>query len=280
MEHLPNTYIIDYGGGAEMARLIILYYILEEAMGGLFPDEKPSCVDVLDIACGPGMWALEVARAHPEMNVLGVDINKPMIEYAQAHAEVRGLENALFQVMDVTQPLQFANASFDFVNARFIESFLLKEMWPVVIQEVARITRTGGMIRLTACDDPGTTNSLAFERYKTLLIQAAHKEGRLLHPLGLHAGVTPLLRQFLRKAGCQHLREQPHILNFSYDTKFHHRMTENFRMLFVLGQSWLIKTGIVRQTELDVLYEQVVQEMMQPDFQGLLYFLSAWGQKA
>jgi len=279
MENPSNSYIIDFGGGAELARLIILYYILEEAMGGLFPDEKPSYVDVLDIACGPGMWALEVARAHPEMNVLGVDINKPMIDYAKAHAAVRGLENIHFQVMDVTQPLQFPDASFDFVNARFIESFMLKEMWPAVIQEFVRITRPGGTVRLTACDDPGTTNSLAFERYKTLFIQAAHQEGRLLHPLGLHGGVTPLLSQFLRKAGCQHLREQPHVLNFSSHTRFHHRMTENFRMFFVLGQPWLLKTGIVQQAELDVLYEQMVQEMMQPDFHGLLYFLSAWGQK-
>ncbi len=279
MENPPNTYIIDFGGGAELARLVILYYILEEAMGGLFPDEKPSCVDVLDIACGPGIWALEVARTYPEMNVLGVDVNRPMIEYAKAQADVRGLDNIRFQVMDVTQPLPFSDASFDFVNARFIESFLLKEMWPAVIREFVRITRPGGTVRLTACDDAGVSNSLAFERYKTLFIQAAHKEGRLLHPLGLHGGVTPLLRQFLQKGGCQHVREQPHMLNFSYDTKYHHRMTENFRMVFVLGQPWLTKTGIAKQTELDVLYEQVVQEMMQPNFHGLLYFLSAWGQK-
>ena len=279
MENPPDTYMIDFGGGAELARLIILHYILEETMGGLFPQPHPAFVDVLDIACGPGMWVLEAARTHPEMTVRGVDINRAMIEYAQVHAEVRGLENAFFEVMDVRQPLRFSAASFDFVNARFIESFLLRDMWPGVIREFVRITRSGGMVRLTGCDDVGTTNSLAFERYKTLFLQAGHKEGRSLHPSGLHAGVTPLLSQFLRKAGCRNLHEQPHVLNFSYGTKVHAKMVENCKMYFLLGQPWLVKTGLVKQRELDLLYEQVAHEMMQPDFRAVLYLLSAWGQK-
>jgi ubiquinone/menaquinone biosynthesis C-methylase UbiE len=140
-----NRYVLDAENSAEMARLIKQDLLATSQMGGLLP-ERPDFVGisrVLDIACDPGGWVHEVAAAHPEVEAVGIDLSRIMIEYAQAHAQRRGLENARFSVMDATRPLAFPDASFDLVNARFIFAFLPLSSWPALVQEGWRLLRPG-----------------------------------------------------------------------------------------------------------------------------------------
>jgi hypothetical protein len=61
-----NIYIIDSEQAAELARLMQQDRLLTEAMGGLLPEEGinlPERGHVLDLACGPDGWALELALA-------------------------------------------------------------------------------------------------------------------------------------------------------------------------------------------------------------------------
>src|SRR5579884_2554771 len=162
-----NTYVAPTESAAEMARLIDQDRLVTEAMGGLFPpDLDPKAVRaVLDVGCGPGGWAREVAYQYPEMRVTGIDISQTMIDYANGFVRVEGLDNAQFQIMDATQPLAFPDGSFDVVNARFMVGFLRRSAWPGVVRELARVTRPGGRIILTECDQTGTTNSEAYHTY-------------------------------------------------------------------------------------------------------------------
>ncbi len=66
----------------------------------------------------------DVAHTYPEIEVTGIDISHNMIAYARAHAEVRGLTNAHFQVMNALEQLDFPDASFDLVNARAALGFV------------------------------------------------------------------------------------------------------------------------------------------------------------
>ena len=81
-----NTYILDAESGTEMARLMKQDRLLTQGMGGLFPerDDVSSMHAILDIACGPGGWVLDVAYAYPKIEVVGIDISNTMIEYARA----------------------------------------------------------------------------------------------------------------------------------------------------------------------------------------------------
>lgn len=114
---------------------------------------------MLDIACGPGAWALDVAQAFPQKRVTGIDISRMMVQYAKAEAREKGLYNASFQVMDALKPLAFADDSFDLVNARFITGFMSKAASPILVRECMRILRPGGILRLTECESP-LTNSV------------------------------------------------------------------------------------------------------------------------
>src|SRR5215472_12847803 len=132
-----NTYAIDSESGAEMARLIDQDLLVTAAMGGLLPQQSngQALSSILDVACGPGGWALEVAFTYPEIEVKGLDISKAMIAYARMRAQVQNRTNASFEVMDATVPLEFPDGSFDFVNARFLIGFMLPGFWQPFLQE-------------------------------------------------------------------------------------------------------------------------------------------------
>ncbi len=166
-----NAYFIDPENVAEMARLIRLDALMAQGMGGLFaPAEHVDLAqvhDVLDIACGPGRWVQELAFNYPDLQITGIDISRTIIQCAHAQAHLQGLDNANFQMMDALQPLEFPDNSFDIVNARLMFDFMPRLAWGEVLQEFVRVTRPGGIIRLTECDELGVTNSCALEKLKS-----------------------------------------------------------------------------------------------------------------
>ncbi|HLG61849.1 MAG TPA: class I SAM-dependent methyltransferase [Ktedonosporobacter sp.] len=281
MEKAANSYIINVESGAEMARLIDQDKFVTKCMGGLFP-EIPDLAKVgstLDVACGPGGWAQELAYTYPDMRVVGIDISQRMIEYAKALSQVQGLDNAEFRVMDLLQPLDFPDASFDLINARFLVGFVHADGWVPLMKELMRILRPGGTIRFTDSDGRLITSSPAFEKLMDLLMQAFYLDGRNLSGSPSHVGLTPLLGRFLREVGCQNVQEKVHLLNYSAGMEAYTGVCEDVRVGFKLVQPFLVKMKVAEQEEVEQLYEQTLAEWLSEDFRGLWYFLSAWGQK-
>ncbi|TMC21389.1 MAG: class I SAM-dependent methyltransferase, partial [Chloroflexi bacterium] len=68
-----NAYVIDVESAAELARLLHQERHLTKSMGGLLAEqpEISNMHDILDIACGPGGWALEVADRYTHIKVVG-----------------------------------------------------------------------------------------------------------------------------------------------------------------------------------------------------------------
>src|SRR5579875_78129 len=164
-----GTYFIDAEEAAELARLMQQDRLVTEVMGGLLPELEtlPATAQVLDLACGPGGWALELAFRYPDAEVIGVDRSPSTVAYANAQARARGLSNIHFAVMDVTQPLAFSDASFDLINARFLAGFMRPQDWPRLLTECRRLLKPGGLLRLTE-SEWGLTTSPATQRYYAL----------------------------------------------------------------------------------------------------------------
>ena len=101
-----NVYFSDPESGGEMTRLLSQDRLITKGMGGLFSERSDlsGIRRILDAACGPGGWALEVASTYPEIEVVGFDVSQAMIDYARVQAQARGLENADFRVMDIQKP--------------------------------------------------------------------------------------------------------------------------------------------------------------------------------
>ena len=274
-----NTYFIDPESGAEMARLLEQDRMVTRSMGGLFSERKDmrGIKRILDIACGPGGWALNVAATYPDIQVVGIDISKLMIEYARAQAYVRRLQNIRFEVQDVLQPLNFSDGSFDLINARFIV-FVPRVSWSSLLQECRRLLRPGGTIRLTEAEVPITT-SLAFQRFAAKATWAFKEADCSFSPDGALYGISPVLAKLLRDAGYENVQISADALEWSYGTENHRSFYHDHMVGMKLSHPFLIRKGAATPEELNLLYEQALQEMNAPDFCAMFIILRAWGEK-
>lgn len=275
-----DSYVIDPENATEMARLINQDHMVTQHMGNLLPPEvDPSAfTDVLDIACGPGGWVLDVAYSFPGLKVTGVDISQIMVRYAQARAWSQGLENADFRVMNILKPLDFPDHSFDFVNARFLVGVLSPADWPALIQECKRVLRPGGILRLTDVEDLGITNSAALEQFTTLGATAARKAGRAFFSEGRYIGTMVMLGRFLREAGLQEIHQQAYMIDWSAGTQAFAMQYDNARIALDLGKQFLLGMGVIAEERFDEMYRQVMIDMNSPAFTATMIFLSAWGR--
>jgi ubiquinone/menaquinone biosynthesis C-methylase UbiE len=279
---LTGNYYILGDSQAEGVHLIEQDRNFTRSMGGLLPEQSEETIagihTALDVACGPGGWVLGMAQAYPSMHVTGVDISKNMTDYATVQARASGLDNASFQVGNITEPLKFPDASFDLVNARHIEEVIPVAAFAPLFKEFVRITKPGGIIRITG-SEWGVTNSIAYEKLMKLLLQASRISGLDFSADGRNLGISPWLRRFLREAGCVNIQERASALDFSAGAEQQQSGYQDLTVAFELMQPFLTAVGVTTQQEVARLQQQLSVEMLEKSFRGLVYTLTAWGQK-
>jgi SAM-dependent methyltransferase len=220
-----------------------------------------------------------MAQAYPHLQVMGFDLDENMIEYANTQALVGKRENASFRVMDATKPLDYPDHFFDLVNSRYVAAFLSPTQWPSFVQELVRITRPGGFIRLTEVEDDSVTTSPAFERMMVIFLQACRLGQITFSPTGRSSGLSPMLGYFLRKAGCQYVKNHGSIIDWSVGTDAYAPVAQDFKMFFRLLQPFMSGVGAATKEELEQLYRDIDIELRAEDFCALWTFYTAWGQK-
>jgi ubiquinone/menaquinone biosynthesis C-methylase UbiE len=276
-----NSYVFDPESAAEMARLINQERQLTQAMGGVFT-EVPNVAglrNVLDVACGPGGWTLDVAFAYPQIEVAGIDISRTMIDYANARARTQQLPNASFGVMDITQPLDFPDGAFDMVNARFLFAVLHRDAWEPFVQECTRILRPGGILRLTEPLDIGVSSSPALESLSALLYRGLWRAGYSFSADGRTVGMTQMLPRLLRKAGYEQISLRGYGLDSSSDTDNWADGYRNAQVAYQQLMPLLVKAGGASQEEVEQLYQRMQIEMHDPNYCCIWHYESATGRK-
>ncbi|HEV2659129.1 MAG TPA: methyltransferase domain-containing protein [Ktedonobacteraceae bacterium] len=276
-----NTYLFDPESATEMARLIEQDRFTTEATGGPFsgipaPD---SLRQILDLACGPGSWVLDVAFALPDAEVAGVDISKTMTDYAHARARSQGLSNASFGVMDITKPLDFADASFDLINARALVAVLRREHWQPFIAECQRVLRPGGILRLSEPIDGGNTNSPAFERLQELGALMMKRAGYGFSVDGRTYALSPILPGLLRASGFQDVHTLAYAMEFSAGMPAWADVYHNYEVIIHAGTEAFVKTGVATAEEVERLFQRMIIEMNQDDFRGMWHMITILGTK-
>jgi ubiquinone/menaquinone biosynthesis C-methylase UbiE len=272
-------YVLDANNATEMARLMAQDRLLTRSMGGVLPEQTDSLQiqDALDIACGPGGWLLDLVKQYPHIHGNGIDISSIMIEYAASLASTQRL-NVQFHVMDATQPLRFSNNTFDLVNGRILTGFLTTQQWSELFVECARITKPGGILRLTEAEW-GFTNSAALDTLQEMAALALHRAGHSFSPHGRTFGTANMLRLLMRRAGYQNIQYRAHAIDFSARTADHQSNVENMLIFHKLFQPFLVQMQIATQEELQQLYDQMKREMQKEDFCAIDFFLTVWGYK-
>jgi hypothetical protein len=167
-------------------------------------------------------------------------------------------------------------------NKYFIEAENASEMapptaWPMLMDECRRITRPGGIIRLTETEW-NLTNSLAYETLHAMTTRALKKAGKSFSPDGRNVGITPMLGQFLRQAHCERIQHAAYALDLSAGTKAHGSLYRNLMVFFSLIKPFLLQTQETTQEEFDALYNQMLAEVLSDTFRAVSFILTVWGE--
>ncbi len=277
----------QYNGDAsappiEIVRLTEESWLFTKAMKGVFAEMSDSQIDtfeqVLDIASGPGDWALEVAFKHPHLEVVGTDFNENMVNYAKARGRAQRLKNVFFQAMSWTEGFDFPDNTFDFINGRLLVLLLPQKYWAAVIQDAFRILRPGGILRLIDTDTI-LTSSWAVDTIHHWTLQVFQRNGFGFSPTGRTLGMSPILPYLVRNAGFVDVRSERYSIDFSTGTDNWGILYRNIEMACTSLMPQIVAMKIASQEYFDEVFRQVHIDMMSNDFYGIWPFFSLIGVK-
>ena len=277
-EH-PSTYWVqDRSNEEELTRLQLQDKMLTADMGGVLAEQPDPAIfqNVLDVGCGTGGWLIEAAKTYPGMSMLvGVDVSSKMVEYARAQAEAQQVSDRVqFRAMDSLLMLEFPNGTFDLVNQRFSASYLRAWDWPKLLQEYQRISKPGGVIRVTEFDTISESSSPAHKRLLDLMLEALYRAGHFFTPS--YDGLTSQLARLLRQSGLKNVQTRAHTLQYRAGTVEGELFCEDTRHLFRTVEPFLRKWTRVPE-DYSNIYQQMLDEIQQPDFVAIFPLLTAWG---
>ena len=277
----PGTYIVqNRSNKEEMQRLQLQDHLVNLGMGGPLPEQAdPARVQsVLDVGCGIGGWLIELATTYPHISRLaGIDVSSKMLDFARSQAATQGVgERTEFFVMDALRMLEFPDASFDLVNQRAGMSWLRTWDWPKLLQEYRRVTRPGGVIRITEASIPTHSSSAALLQLNELALQAFHQAGHFFQPT--ESGVIDALARLLHQYGFQDVQTRPYALEYRAGTLEAELFAKDMEQVFRTMQPFLQK-WIHLPDDYEAIYQQMVKEMHEPDFVATWEILTAWGTR-
>lgn len=279
-EH-PSTYFVqDRSNKEEMIRVMIQDQLVTASMGGVLPEQPDPTIfhRVLDVGCGTGGWLIEAAKTYPTMSLLvGVDVSGRMVEYARTQAEDQQVSDRVqFRTMDALRMLEFPTDYFDLVNQRFGTSYLRTWDWPKLLHEFQRVTRPGGVVRVTEGNFLVQSPSLALARLYELALDVFYRAGHYF--TAESNGVTGELVRLLHQFGLQNVQTRVHIMEYRAGTTEGQRFYEDMKHFFQTILPFFRKWSKVPD-DYEAIYQQALSEMQQPDFVATSSLLTAWGSK-
>lgn len=277
LREADSTYFVqDRSSREEMHRLDIQDRMMTKSQGGVLEDElNPTRLRrVLDVGCGTGDWLVETARTYPMIKQLvGVDISDKMLAYAQE--KVQDLDKRVrFQTMDALRLLEFREANFDLVNQRAAASWLRTWNWKKILMEYQRVTRSGGIIRITEPTVGMESSSPALTKLWSILLETFYNSGRLFapHSKGVIEQLVPLMTQH----GIKNIQTRTYNPVYQGGTAEGAHLYEDMQRLFHVLLPFFHKWTRVSDDYQDI-YQQAMKEMQHPDFTATWLLFTAWG---
>ncbi|CDH56632.1 methyltransferase type 11 [Lichtheimia corymbifera JMRC:FSU:9682] len=165
-----NTQLYEYGEEKEYNRQLRQHYVLKRVFGGNAHVSLDGVRDVLECACGTGLWAFEMAQVlAPQSRIIGIDLVPPTNERSGLPTQSIPA-NVTYKRGDILAPLDFADQQFDYIYQRDVAHVVPKKHWPSLIREFHRVLRAGGKLELVEYDmlfkNPGPVLALVNEWYK------------------------------------------------------------------------------------------------------------------
>jgi SAM-dependent methyltransferase len=228
---------------------------------------------ILDVGCGTGRWATEMAAVFPRANVVGIDLVPPPME--QPNLATGGVdarpENFAFVQGNLLDGLPFADASFDFTHMRLLVFALPVDRWQDAANELTRVTRPGGWVEWL---EGGIFTQLAGpagERLNQFANEAARRRG--IDPTYVHR-----VGEFLQGAGLTNVQTRDIILPAGLHTGRIGQMSVTDYLAVISGMRGpLIAMGVTTPSEFD---QTIAEARVELDHgQSFWRFPLAYGQR-
>ena len=257
----------------EINRLDFQHFLLRTGLRGNFAAPIGQPTDILDVGCGSGRWAMEVAALFPQGRVTGLDLVPPPDD---ANPLGEGLDvrpgNYVFTAGNILEGLPFPDRSFDFVHQRLLITAIPRDRWPAVIQELVRVTRPGGWVELAECgaaQDGGPGYMGLWQSWIDFLATR-----NVDFTIGKHTG------QLLATGGLTNVQQR--VLNFPMGDWGGRIGRASATDCLAVGKA--LRAGVIAQNVLpaeryDALYTRAQQEFSQRQGRGILPFYVACGQR-
>jgi ubiquinone/menaquinone biosynthesis C-methylase UbiE len=278
-EH-PSTYVVqDRNNKEELLRLKLQDQMITAGMGGPLSEQPDPTIfhRVLDIGCGTGGWLIQTANTYPSIGqLIGVDVSSRFIHYAREQVEDSPelAQRIEFTTMDALRMLEFPDHFFDLVNERLGMSYLRTWDWYKFLLECIRVTHPGGVIRFTEYDIAAETNSPALNQLNTYLSQAFHQAGHIFS--NDRRSLIDELPNLFTRHDMQNIQVKEYALHFQAGTQqcdlLIQDATHIYRTLLPFLKKW-----IKVPDDYEAIYQQMLTEIHQPDFESTLTYLTIWG---
>lgn len=268
MSQVPYALPKDSG---EIQRLDFQHFLLKYGLQGnyLSPVEHP--LSILDVGCGTGRWAMELAQQFPQANVIGVDV-VPTEQFTTGHGLVKPPDNYQFVSGNVMEGLPFADNTFDFVHQRLLIAALPKERWPGVVRELARVTKPSGWVELAECGGPQDSPDSPYPQLWNTWIA-------FLRTKGIDFTIGPTIGAMLQQAGLRGAQQEIFFPMGQWGGRVGVMSGEDCLAVGRALGAGVVAAGIVSQEQYTSLLERTVLQFKQPAGQGMLSFYIAYGQK-
>ncbi|MDP9051325.1 MAG: class I SAM-dependent methyltransferase [Acidobacteriota bacterium] len=112
-----------------------------EITSGLFPFFPAAGTRVLELGCGPGLYASRLAEEFPQIVAIGIDRSRRLIRRARIRADALKLGNCSFILGDVGALAELPESADAVIVSRL---FLIVPDKEAVLAEVFRVLRPGG----------------------------------------------------------------------------------------------------------------------------------------
>ncbi|KAG2183332.1 hypothetical protein INT43_006337 [Umbelopsis isabellina] len=294
----------------ELDRQRMQAYVLKWAFGRsvLSPIEEMLSVGckILDIGCGVGAWAIDIALDFPNTEVLGIDIcdvfllNQSSISrspysssYASLHTDnssinqkssvsyhtpnLRGssdVGNVSFEECNVLEGILYPSEYFDYIHQAHMLFAYTRTQWVNVLHEATRVLMPGGYIELLEVEFPG-------RRYGPKSKAIADKSLLRVSEKGFDSNLAMNLKELLRCAGLTEIVSTYISMpvgdwNMS-DNYIGNLWRENSEIFVESAKPWLSTELGMTSREYSQLWKEAHDEMNET--KAFINVWVAWGRK-
>jgi ubiquinone/menaquinone biosynthesis C-methylase UbiE len=240
-------------------------------MGGLLPPfvVPTRGMHVLDMGWGMGESVYELALKYPSSHIIGIDRDESTVTYA--HSLVSGLNNVSISMQNIPKfdDTLLTPATCDLIHLHFLAGEITLLQFPQLLLSLARFSRSGGFLVWTEAELPITT-SLAFQRLCSLILQALQTRG-YSHSQGNSVGLTARMTSMPNNAGYRCTHSKAYAIDISARSKGNEVFITQMNSSRQQICSSLLDSGLTTASEFEDLYEEMLQEIREEQFCGLLY---------